>query len=149
MGLFGKSKEEKLFDAAQGRDVAALNAALRAGVNVNCRNKVRQPPAPGPVQTAQHAAPARHPLRRRGLPLRGGARRRAAARTRANPDGAIGTQPRLSNAARPLWRISRAAWRRAGAACVSRRGRSAAATCGTLHLQQCGLPYKCTAAAQP
>jgi hypothetical protein len=39
MGLFGKSKEEKLIEAAQKGDVASARAALDGGANVNCKDK--------------------------------------------------------------------------------------------------------------
>jgi hypothetical protein len=55
MGLFGKSKAEKLLDAAQNGDVAACRAALDAGANKNCES----------VRAACEASsPARYALRR-------------------------------------------------------------------------------------
>jgi hypothetical protein len=41
MGFFGKSKDEKLRDAARSGDAAAARAALDAGADINCINGVR------------------------------------------------------------------------------------------------------------
>jgi hypothetical protein len=43
MGLFGKSKEQKLRDAAKSGDVAAVRAALDSGADVNDKEWVRAP----------------------------------------------------------------------------------------------------------